>query len=111
MDTIGSRLKYYAITNYGGVSKLAVALGITQPRLSQYINNSREIDLKSLQKLIHLGCDARWLLIGEKVEVHDFENITKCNKLLEENALLKSKLAEISEFFLTKGKELKHFSK
>jgi transcriptional regulator with XRE-family HTH domain len=60
---LGERLRQFA-KQYGGISKLAAALGISQPRLSNYLSGTREISIEIMNKLSDLGCDTNWLMTG-----------------------------------------------
>jgi len=64
-NSIGRRIKIFAMEKFGGVSKLAERLNIRQSQLSQYIMGVNP-NLKVLGNLANLGCDMNWLLTGKK---------------------------------------------
>ena len=65
--SLGERLRVFT-EQYGGVNKLAKALGISQPRLSNYLGGTRDMPTKLIMKLSDLGCDANWLMTGMTAE-------------------------------------------
>jgi len=82
MNILGERLRTFANT-LGGVTKLADLLGISQPRLSQFISGARDLNTKILSDLRGLGCNINWLLTGEPEE-KEIKNLKNENKKLKE---------------------------
>ncbi len=60
---LGERLRQFA-KEFGGISKLASELKISQPRLSNYLSGKREVSIEIMNKLSNLGCDVNWLATG-----------------------------------------------
>jgi plasmid maintenance system antidote protein VapI len=63
ISTVGERLKQFAGL-HGGVTALAAMLGISQPRLSNYIRGEHDIPNDLMIKLGEIGCDVNWLMTG-----------------------------------------------
>lgn len=99
VNTIGGRLRHFAEGKFGGISRLADALGISQPRLSHYVSDKRAIPPEVVQKLAQLGCDITWLMTGETREDLNkrFENmiLQKARELREEDFKLLDYLKSI----------------
>jgi transcriptional regulator with XRE-family HTH domain len=89
---IGERLREFA-NKHGGITQLANRIGISQPRLSQYIAEAREISPDIFIKLNQLGCDLSWLLTGE---FRDSIEKKQISKLEEENTKLKGENYRLS---------------
>lgn len=109
--TFGEKLKYFANTKFGGVSKLAKALGMSQPNLSRYINGPVEPGRAFFKKLKEVGCSIDWLISEDETEFDDtgppdVEKLKADNdRLEEENRLLRGKLGQIT--LLTQAVEMK----
>lgn len=95
---IGERLREFA-NKHGGITKLAGQLGLSQPRLSQYIAESRDISPEILIKLGAKGCDIGWLLTGQERESTIRKQIIKLEeenqKLKGENAILSLEVSQL----------------
>ncbi len=62
--SIGERLRQFADSK-GGIVKLAIEMGISQPRLSQYISEKNDISSEVFELLVSVGCDLNWLITGK----------------------------------------------
>lgn len=89
---IGERLREFANLQ-GGITELAAKLNISQPRLSQYISEARDISSEVLIMLSALGCDLTWLLTGESKNTLVKKQV---KKLEEENKKLKGENYRLS---------------
>jgi len=60
--TFGEKIRWFAKQNFGNVSKLAEALNMHQPDLSNYINGKYRPGTDFYIRMRKLGCDINWLL-------------------------------------------------
>jgi transcriptional regulator with XRE-family HTH domain len=77
MSTFQERFREFAISNFGSLSKLARALGITPQTMQIYLNGRSLPNASLLIKMNELGCDINWLLSGvslkpDKVEMESY---------------------------------------
>jgi len=96
MKEIGDRLREFA-NRMGGITRLAELLNISQPRLSQFVNGSRDLNTRVLAKIAKLGCDINWLLTGESPEKRIGEMEDEIKYLVEGIHTLNNQLERISE--------------
>lgn len=100
--SIGERLKYFGVNKYGSVKKFADALEWHSSNLYDYFNDNSMPGAPMLIKLIEMGCNIEWLLVGDrgsgmvKEPTIPYE-ASELKRLREENKELKTKLEQISK--------------
>ena len=65
MDSIGSRIKEFAVQKHGSIKALADALGKNPANVHKYISGDRSPGLSFLDGLKSLGCNIEWLRTGK----------------------------------------------
>lgn len=65
MDGFGQRLKQFATAKFGSQKGLADALGISAPRITNYVQEINQPDPDILAQLAAFDCNINWLLTGE----------------------------------------------
>jgi len=61
---LAHRLREWMGKQYGSVNAFALALDVSQPSASQYLNGARVPGNKMQSRLRDLGCDIEWLMTG-----------------------------------------------
>ncbi|WP_337871595.1 helix-turn-helix domain-containing protein [Ignavibacterium sp.] len=91
------KLRFFA-ENFGGISKLADALGIAQPSLSRYLSGDVNPGLDFLLKLKDLGCDINWLLSDSPDPPPATNPLleVRIKELEEENQRLRDSISQIA---------------
>jgi transcriptional regulator with XRE-family HTH domain len=91
------KLRLFA-EKFGGISKLAEALGIAQPSLSRYLSGEVKPGLDFIIKLKDLGCDINWLLSEDDKSPPGTEKLLeqRIKELEEENQRLRDSIGRIS---------------
>ena len=64
-DTIGDRLRAFAIGKYGKIKAFADALGMSASNAQAYMRGARTPGAKVLARLQNIGCNITWLLTGQ----------------------------------------------
>ncbi|MEP0860596.1 MAG: helix-turn-helix transcriptional regulator [Ignavibacterium sp.] len=90
------KLRLFA-ENFGGISKLADALGIAQPSLSRYLSGEVKPGLDFIIKLKDLGCNINWLLSEDDKSPPGTEKLLeqRIKELEEENQRLRDSISHI----------------
>lgn len=63
---IATRLRSWGLSRYQSLKSFAVALQMSQPSLSSYVNAKRRPGVDIQSKLRALGCDIEWLMTGRE---------------------------------------------
>lgn len=93
---INTRLRKI-IKDAGGITAFAKRIGISQPRLSQYLNGSRDLSIEILLRIAKQGFDLTYILTGAQ---HDDSMImnqvaARMLELEKENERLKRQRSSI----------------
>ncbi|CAG1022660.1 hypothetical protein MTYM_01886 [Methylococcales bacterium] len=92
----GAKIKLFAKMKFGSVSALADALDISQPHLSQYINDKNKPGMEFFRKMSELGCDLNWLMSDDDRPPPEVTDIAQQLKdLEEENKRLRGSIGTI----------------
>jgi len=62
MLDFGSKIKSFAINNFGSVKNLAAEMGIADTSIHRYVSGDVKPGVDFLMKLKDLGCNMDWLL-------------------------------------------------
>lgn len=101
--TLGEKIKIFGQKQFGSVTGLAGALGMSMQTLSHYVNDHSLPGTKILQKLLNLGCDLNWLLgdqqgivkeSGLKYGRKSYEDVVKERDELASRLMAISKIIE-----------------
>lgn len=65
LNSIGERIRAFALDKYGKINDFADALGMGAPNVQAYMRGARKPGSSVLQKIQSLGCNLDWLLTGE----------------------------------------------
>jgi transcriptional regulator with XRE-family HTH domain len=65
LNSIGERIRAFALDKYGKINDFADALGMGAPNVQSYMRGARKPGSSVLQKIQRLGCNLDWLLTGE----------------------------------------------
>lgn len=93
-------MREFGEKNFPNTTIFAEALGMTQPSLSQYLNNKRSPGAGILQRLRELGCDLNWLLSDDPVICIVSEprvNYGEPNKLKKELEAIRSAVQRLEQ--------------
>ncbi len=65
MNSIGERIREFALDKYSKINDFADALGMGASNVQSYMRGARKPGSLVLQKIQRLGCNLDWLLTGE----------------------------------------------
>ena len=96
---IGLRLREFGESKFDKVKDFAEALEMAPSSLqASYLSGRNAPGAPMIAKLIKLGCDIEWLLLGEKKD-----SVKEIEKIREEMELYKGKLQSIKDMYYKLG--------
>lgn len=73
-ETVGDRLRSFAVEKFGTATALARAVGFDPSALTQYMKNRRKLTKPMYDQLENLGCNIAWLMGEDAVEKSEIQN-------------------------------------
>lgn len=97
---MGERIRRFGLKKFASIKEFAEAMGMSPSNLQAYLQNRREPGTPILKRLIELGCDIDWLLMGEESNDKRLkiiqEQSQRIKELEKENRILHESISRIS---------------